>query len=232
MISHILLDVEGTITDIEFVTNVLFPYARSRMADFIRDHETDAEVVDALVSVREFMNNDCATLDAIVNQCIQWIDEDRKEPALKTLQGLIWSYGYESGVLKGHVYEDAKQQIDSWHEAGLSLGIYSSGSVQAQKLLLRHSSWGDLTDRFSHHFDTNVGHKREMTSYQAIAQALGIRPTEILFLSDVSQELDAASFAGMLTCGVSRYGEGACGSHPTVTQLSEVNLQDFSLGHV
>lgn len=183
-IRAILTDIEGTTSSIAFVADTLFPYARARIDSFIAAHP--AETAALLEGI------DAATLK-------RWIDEDRKEPALKTLQGMIWAEGYRTGELVGHVYADAAEALRRWHAAGLVLAVFSSGSVAAQKLIFGHSSAGDLTPLFSGWFDLSTGPKREVASYRAIAAALGFSPAEILFLSDVAAETEAATAAGLAT---------------------------------
>ena len=183
-IRAILTDIEGTTSSIAFVADTLFPYARARIDSFIAAHP--AETAALLEGI------DADTLK-------RWIDEDRKEPALKTLQGMIWAEGYRSGELVGHVYADAAEALRRWHSAGLVLAVFSSGSVAAQKLIFGHSSAGDLTPLFSGWFDLSTGPKREAASYTKIAAALGFSPAEILFLSDVAAETEAATAAGLAT---------------------------------
>lgn len=198
MIRAILTDIEGTTSSIAFVHDVLFPYALRELDAFVRAHGHEPEV-------RRWL--DAAALDiggVVADECIVeilqgWIREDRKHPALKALQGMLWKDGYERGEYRGHVYPDAVAALRRWHADGLGLHVYSSGSVAAQKLLFGHSEAGDLTPLFSSHFDTAVGGKRETGSYQRIAAALGLPPGEILFLSDVVEELDAARDAGLRT---------------------------------
>jgi enolase-phosphatase E1 len=138
--------------------------------------------------------------DAMVVEALQgWIDQDRKHTALKTLQGLIWREGYERGDYRGHIYPDAAESLRRWHAAGHRMAVFSSGSVAAQKLLFGHSEAGDLVPLFSAFFDTEVGHKRDADSYRLIADALTRDPGDIVFLSDVVEELDAARAAGMRT---------------------------------
>ena len=181
-IRAILTDIEGTTSSISFVTETLFPYARARMADYVAAHpETVAEVPG---------NDPVATL-------LAWMDADAKETPLKALQGLIWAEGYADGTLRGHVYADAVAGLRRWHAAGLSLYVFSSGSVAAQKLIFAHSVAGDLTPLFSGYFDTTTGPKREAASYVKIAKSIDIPPKNILFLSDTRQEVDAARAAGM-----------------------------------
>ncbi|WP_414903280.1 acireductone synthase [Sphingomonas flavalba] len=183
-IRAILTDIEGTTSSIAFVAETLFPYARARIDSFIAAHPAEtAAVLDGI---------DAETLK-------RWIDEDRKEPALKTLQGMIWAEGYRSGELVGHVYPDAAEALRRWHAAGMVLAVFSSGSVAAQKLIFGHSSAGDLSPLFSGWFDLSTGPKREAASYRAIAAALGFAPAEILFLSDIAAETDAAAAAGFAT---------------------------------
>lgn len=181
-IRAVLTDIEGTTSSISFVTETLFPYARARMADYVAAHpEAVADVPG---------NDPVATL-------LAWMDADAKETPLKALQGLIWAEGYADGTLRGHVYADAVAGLQRWHAAGLSLYVFSSGSVAAQKLIFAHSVSGDLSPLFSGYFDTTTGPKREAASYIKIAHSIDLQPQNILFLSDTRQEIDAARAAGM-----------------------------------
>ncbi len=205
MIKAILTDIEGTTSSLSFVKDVLFPYARERMADFVHDHAHDAAVRKLLNDVKQAAGSDLDDRQAI-EQLIRWIDEDKKITPLKALQGMIWEDGYRHGAFQGHVYEDAVRKLRQWKSQGLSLYIFSSGSVHAQKLLFAHTGYGDLTPLFSGYFDTTSGHKREAASYHAIAEAMHTGPSEILFLSDIKEELDAARAAGMQTAWLVRDG--------------------------
>ncbi|HHH36211.1 MAG TPA: acireductone synthase [Gammaproteobacteria bacterium] len=205
MIRAVLTDIEGTTSSIAFVKEVLFPYARQHMLDFIRRHHDDPRVVPHLEAVRAMMGDE-AGLEDIGRQLIRWIDEDRKITPLKALQGLIWEKGYREGAYRAHVYDDAVAALRRWHDRGLRLYVYSSGSVHAQKLFFGHTTAGDLTSLFSGFFDTTVGAKTDPESYRRIAREIGLPPGEILFLSDVAAELDAAREAGMATCQLVRDG--------------------------
>lgn len=204
MIKAILTDIEGTTSSLSFVKDVLFPYARERMADFVRAHGQESAVRKLLDEVKQLSG---AANDAdATRQLMRWIDEDRKVTPLKALQGMIWEEGYRQGHFKGHVYEDAARKLKEWHAQGVKLYVFSSGSVQAQKLLFAHTDYGDLTPLFSGYFDTTVGNKREAASYKAIADAIGLSPNEILFLSDIKEELDAAGGTGMHVLWLIREG--------------------------
>lgn len=198
MVKAILTDIEGTTTDIAFVHKTLFPYARAHIADYIRLHAQDTFVREQLAAVEKEAGR-VLSLEAGIVQLIQWIDEDRKITPLKALQGVIWAQGYKNGDFTGHVYPDAERRLREWHAAGKKLYVYSSGSVQAQKLIFSHTPYGDLTPLFSGYFDTRVGGKRETAAYTRIAQEIGLAAGEILFLSDICEELDAARDAGMQT---------------------------------
>lgn len=203
----ILTDIEGTTSSIAFVHEVLFPYSLARMADYVRAHE-DA-LAGPLMAVRAQAGDPALSLDGCIAQLLDWHRADAKVGPLKAVQGMIWEAGYRDGALKGHVYADAVAGLKRWHGAGIPLYIYSSGSVAAQKLLFGHSVAGDLTPLFSGYFDTAVGGKRERDSYVRIAQAIGQAPDRILFLSDVVEELDAASGAGMAVTLLARGGGGS-----------------------
>ena len=203
-IKAILTDIEGTTTSLSFVKDVLFPYADQQMEAFVVKHRQDPAVAQLIDDVRLETGNAVLSLAGAIAQLRQWIAEDKKITPLKAIQGLMWEEGYRNGDFTGHVYEDAVRNLLHWHELGLALYVYSSGSVYAQKLLFGYSDAGDLTPLFSGYFDTAVGHKREAKSYQAIVAALGLPAAEILFLSDIAEELDAAAQAGLKTCCVVR----------------------------
>lgn len=203
MIKAIVTDIEGTTSSLSFVKDVLFPYARAHLPAFVKQHRDAAEVEALLDDARRIAGAEL-DLDALIAQFIAWIDADQKITPLKSLQGLIWLDGYRQGDFTGHAYPDAVAQLQAWHRQGLKLYVYSSGSVQAQKLLFGHSDAGDLTPLFSGYFDTHTGGKREVDSYCRIAEQTGFRSEEILFLSDIREELDAAAQAGMQTCWLVR----------------------------
>ena len=166
------------------------------------------------------------TNDEAVRQLQQWMDTDKKITALKALQGMIWLKGYSDGDFLGHIYVDAAEKLQHWHSLGYRLYIYSSGSVPAQKLLFGHNEFGDLTRIFSGYFDTRVGNKREKSSYLDIAGETGLQPEEILFLSDIEAELDAAAEAGLATLQLVREEDGTIPSpaHKQVKSFSEIEL--------
>ena len=198
MIKAIVTDIEGTTSSLSFVKEVLFPYARANLADYVRNHKDEPQVKSVLEESCKEVGAELNT-EQLIAQLIQWLDEDKKVTPLKSLQGLIWERGYQKGDFKGHVYPDAAAYLKVWHAKGLDLYIYSSGSVYAQKLLFAHTEYGDLTPLFSGYFDTHIGGKKEQESYCKIAKQLGIPADQILFLSDIKEELDAAKAAGFQT---------------------------------
>ena len=197
MIKAILTDIEGATSSIAFVHETLFPFARNQMASFIEEQREREDVAKHLADARAEAGIDAK--GSVLEALLGWMDEDKKVTSLKALQGLIWENGYRTGAIKGHIYEDAVKGLKQWHEAGIKLYVYSSGSIYAQKLLFGYSEAGDLTPLFSDYFDTTSGHKREEASYRVIADKISIDPGSILFLSDVAQELDAADSAGYQT---------------------------------
>lgn len=221
-VTHVLTDIEGTTSSVSFVYDVLFPYAAAHLPAWVRAHPDAPE----LAAVRSLSQETLAGTERVIEILQGWIAEDRKATPLKSIQGQVWKQGYEAGQLHGHVYPDAVDALRQWHAQGLVLAVYSSGSVQAQKLLFGHSQAGDLTSLFSAYFDTAVGVKREARSYAAIAQAMNVAPAQVLFLSDVAQELDAAKSAGMATCGLAREG-GEMPGHESVGSFSEIRPRYF-----
>jgi len=203
-VKAILTDIEGTTSSLSFVKDILFPYARQHLGNYVRAHANAPQVAEQLESVRRELGNPGASLEEVIATLERWIDEDRKITPLKTLQGFVWEKGYLDGDFTGHVYEDAVAGLQRWKQQGLDLYVYSSGSVQAQKLLFGYSDAGDLTDLFSGYFDTRIGSKRDMMSYSRIATECALAPEKILFLSDTFEELAAAHRAGMQVLGLSR----------------------------
>lgn len=199
MIKGILLDIEGTTSDIRFVYDVLMPYAAARMASFAGAHWDDEGVVAARALAREESSN-AALADDRERVVAYWLDlasRDVKATSLKAIQGLIWKEGYAAGDLKSHVYDDVPPAIRSWNDAGLDVRIYSSGSVTAQKSFFANTAAGDLLPLFRGHYDTTVGGKKETASYTAIAADMQLPAERILFISDVTAELQAARTTGV-----------------------------------
>ncbi len=223
MIRAIVTDIEGTTSSISFVHEVLFPYAREHIAEFVRRHADEAEVAEQLRAVSAEAGRELDTEGAIA-QLLAWISEDKKATPLKTLQGMIWEAGYRDGSFTGHVYDDAVAGLRRWHEAGIRLYVYSSGSVAAQQLLFGYSDAGDITPLFSGYFDTRIGHKRDAEAYRHIVAELALPAAEILFLSDIKEELDAAQEAGMQTCWLLREAEAldANAAHPQVKDFNAI----------
>lgn len=194
----ILTDIEGTTSSISFVKDVLFPYARRALPAFVAAHGQEPEVRRWLDVVAAENGGLCQD-DMIVETLQGWIDADRKHTALKALQGMLWEKGYGSADFTAHMYPDAVEALGRWQANGHRIAVYSSGSVPAQKLFFGHSDAGDLSPLISGWFDTETGGKREAESYRRISAALGVPAGELLFLSDVVEELDAAREAGLGT---------------------------------
>lgn len=208
-VKYILTDIEGTTTSVSFVYDILFPYFRMHIGE-LRKMIADKEVQRAFKQVVELAANlegkRISSVDDIINTLHRWSLEDRKLTPLKSLQGMLWAKGYQSGEIKGHVYKDVEPALQKWDLDGIQLGVFSSGSVEAQKLIFGFSEAGDLTPFFANYFDTNTGGKREAETYNKIAQELGLDPHEILFLSDIKEELEAAGQSGFQTVQLTRNG--------------------------
>jgi len=224
MIRALVTDIEGTTSSLSFVKDVLFPYSRAHIGAFLRCHAEEAEVAPLLEEARAEARASRLELGQLISTLERWIDEDRKVTPLKALQGLIWEAGYREGAFRGHIYADAAAALRRWKKAGLALYVYSSGSVRAQRLLFAHTDYGDLTPLFSGYFDTRTGAKGDPVSYRRIAAELGLPPHDLLFLSDVEGELDAARTAGLKTVWLVRGGRrDPQAPHRQVRDFSEVD---------
>lgn len=221
----VLLDIEGTTTPISFVYSTLFPYAASRLHDFVVEHFEEPDVhraVDQLFREYEHEKDDQVPnwaapedMEGAVAYLLWLMEQDRKSTGLKAIQGLIWEEGFRQGALSGAVFDDVPEALRRWTSSGKNVYIFSSGSVLAQKLIFSRTAFGDLSNLLSGYFDTEIGPKRETSSYSAIAREIGLSPSSVLFISDVPEELAAASAAGMQTLLAMRPGN------------KEVNAADF-----
>lgn len=221
-IRAILTDIEGTTSSISFVKDVLYPYARKRLPAFVVTHADKPEVQHWLHEAAREAELVSASEQEIIDLLIGWIDADRKSTALKALQGMIWAEGYADADFRAHIYADAARGLHKWAADGLRVYVYSSGSVPAQKLLFANTEAGDLSAVFNGYFDTETGAKRDSASYARIAEAIALAPVEILFLSDIVEELDAARTIGMQTILVARDGCPADSGHRCVTDFDAI----------
>jgi enolase-phosphatase E1 len=211
-IHYILTDIEGTTTSIQFVYDVLFPYFRKNI-DSLKQLTAEKEIQQAFKKTvelaAELEGTTIRTVDEIIETLLRWSIEDRKVTPLKTVQGILWEKGYLNQEIHGHVYPDVLPALRKWQAENLKMGVFSSGSIAAQKLLFGYSQEGNLTPFFSNYFDTTTGGKRETSTYIQIAQELELDPEKILFLSDVVEELAAAKNAGFQTVQLVRSGTTA-----------------------
>ncbi len=223
-ITVLLLDIEGTTTPIDFVYLTLFPYARERMSSFVAGGiETD----DLELLRAEYATESDRTLPAWSEpptEYLLWLmDRDRKSRGLKSIQGKIWERGYRNGALRGELFPDVPISLKQWKNAGKRIFIYSSGSVQAQRLIFRYSDHGDLTGLIDGYFDTEIGAKREDSSYRAIASRVGVVASKCLFISDIAAELGAASSAGFHVLQALRPGNAEqAGSYPGIRSFADL----------
>ena len=224
-VQFVLTDIEGTTTSVSFVYEVLFPYFRNNIHK-LKDLTSLNEVKDAFQQTIEISKAEGITLsndDEIIAQLLKWSLEDKKITPLKTLQGILWNEGYQSGEIKGHVYDEVADQLVIWKQNNIQMGVFSSGSIAAQKLIFGYSVAGDLTPYFSAYFDTTTGGKREIETYSKIATKLDLEPSQILFLSDIVEELEAANEIGYQTVQLVRPGTDSKWEK-TVADFSEIVL--------
>jgi enolase-phosphatase E1 len=225
----ILLDIEGTTSSISFVYDVMFPFVRRELDAYLRSHWGEPALAAACEAIGRDAGNPsiAASQEQVKAEVVRLMNGDVKATSLKQLQGLIWDAGFKSGEMKAHVYGDVPPALAAWNQAGLDIRIYSSGSVQAQKLFFGHTIACNLLPLFRGHYDTTTGPKKEAASYAHIAAAFALPPREILFLSDVPAELDAARQAGLQTALVLRPGNAAVKpdhGHPEIRSFAEVRI--------
>ena len=223
-IKCVLMDIEGTTTSVSFVYDLLFPYFLTNV-DKLLFNDSD-EVIAAFDEVKELVKNEggleLLSRQDCINQLVLWCKEDRKVTPLKFLQGVIWEEGYLAGTLVSHVYDDVPHSLKEWYDNNIELAIFSSGSVEAQKLIFKFANQGDLSNYLSAYFDTVTGPKRETNTYKIIADQLQFPASSILFLSDIREELMAAEEAGMQTIQLVRPGTTSNWKN-TAENFTEIN---------
>lgn len=238
-VDGVLLDIEGTTSSISFVHEVMFPFARRELGSYLHTHWDEPATQEACQQIaRDAGHADleawlggqsaAARQEVVAAEVRRLMDGDVKATGLKQLQGLIWQAGFESGELQAHLYDDVLPQLTRWRELGIHLRVYSSGSIQAQRLFFGHTVAGDLLAFFDGHYDTTTGPKKESASYRKIAEDFGLDAGRILFISDVVAELDAAGEAGYLTVLSDRPGNAPVASshaHPTINTFAQLQLE-------
>jgi enolase-phosphatase E1 len=229
MIKAIITDIEGTTTDINFVHQVLFPYSKQKLPEFVLANKNNPKIMQILDEVQSLANLATATHETLIKQLLIWIEEDKKITPLKALQGYIWQDGFERNEFKSHLYSDAFTNLLKWHHEKIKLYVYSSGSVKGQRLLFQHSIYGDLTYLFDNYFDTEIGGKKDPVSYAKIIASIPFAPEETVFLSDVEEELNAAEKNGIKTVLLNRDNLTTISSqHKECYSFNEINLAELA----
>ena len=237
---HLLLDIEGTTCPASFVSETLFPFARASLPRFVTNnhgescvkeilkaaqHEWDNDITEASIKLRrEHSSNKKEAYAGLIEYLLHLIKIDKKSTALKDLQGKIWLAGYEKGELKAEIFPETADCFQHWRGEKILISSYSSGSIQAQKLLYKNTKHGDLSPSINQWFDTHTGNKKHSLSYTKISQKLKALTSEILFISDNHKECDAARDAGMQTLFSLRRGnpDQNPAGHTIIRSLKEV----------
>jgi enolase-phosphatase E1 len=220
----VVLDLEGTIMPTAFVRDTLFPYARERLSRFVHSHRAEERVGALLGEVAALTDGAAQDVDAAIRQLLAWSDADQKIPPLKALQGMIWDEGFSNGTFRAPLYPEVGLTLKAWQSRGIALYIYSSGSVEAQRLLLRHTSAGDLSPQIRGYFDATIGPKLSAASYRTIQGSIGFQPSDILFLSDHPGEIHAARQAGWQAVLIEREGPVTGREPPAATDFIQLAL--------
>jgi enolase-phosphatase E1 len=242
-IRGILLDIEGTTSSISFVYDVMFPFVREQLMQFLERNWNSATLNACLDRLaldightdrQSWLGELSESESRSSNQQFQiqqavhrLMDADAKVTGLKQLQGLIWESGFKSGQLIGHLFEEVGQSIHAWASQGIDVRIYSSGSIAAQQLFFGHSDAGNLLPQIRGHYDTTLGGKQSPESYQKIATDIELLPEQILFISDVVAELSAAKTAGMQTLLSIRPGNKPVPPDHGFTSVTDFRLISF-----
>ena len=233
----VLLDIEGTVSDVRFVYDVMFPFAKNEMRTFLRDNWSSARVQDAIRTVASdagisnidtwlgssWQTTSTPGMDRLANHLDELMAKDSKSTGLKQLQGMVWQSGFETGMIQAELFDDVVPSLQEWRDAGLDIRIYSSGSILAQTMFFKHTVLGDLSSFFSSHYDTTIGGKKESASYTKIAADSQFEPSEIVFVTDIYEELVAAQQAGLQVVASVRPN-----NVPLPTKFTGLTINSFS----
>ena len=233
-IESVLLDIEGTVSPVSYVYEVLFPFARKYASEFLHNNFDKPAVIKAV----DFMARDAGfatgedwlktgnPVQVVLSEVNRLMDADIKATGLKELQGIIWKDGYDNGVMMSELFADVPDALSLWHKGGKNISIYSSGSIGAQKIFFAYTKFGDMSKYLQSYVDTTSGGKKESSSYKTISHALEFEPSKILFLSDIVDELDSAAAAGVQTALVIRDGNAQQrkNEHQSIKSLAELDL--------
>ena len=250
-VQAIVVDIEGTVSSIQFVHEVMFPFASQAAERYLLDRWEDAEVQQAIEQMAKDWSGKTSFSTPVDGGSWRWnpevpvtgrplavaqwvrqlIAEDSKTTGLKHLQGLIWKDGFHAGLLTAPLFPDVPPALQRWSDQGLQLAVYSSGSIAAQKLFFQHTNFGNLLPLFSGHFDTTTGGKRSSRSYRAIAERLERNPSQLLFLSDVHEELTAAKEAGWQAIAVVRPGNAPLPPNCSIPAIQSFDELSVSATH-
>lgn len=229
-IEAIIVDIEGTITATSFIQDTLIPYAKSHLQEFIEQEKDNPVIKKLCEEVRvdaklAHINSNLAF--SILNL---WMEQNQQFHSLKTLQGLIWEKGFKEGMFKGHIFEDAYKHFCKWHEMGISIYLFSTGSVHFQHLLCQYSNHGDISHLFTGFIDTAIGEKNSVLAYKKIVQTLDCQPQQTVYLSDSFEELNAAKLAGLKTTLVHRsLTAPAISPHPVIRNFDEIKYANENI---
>ncbi|MCL2916505.1 acireductone synthase [Shewanella corallii] len=223
-IRAIVVDTAGTTTDLDFIHNVLFPYSVKALPEFLERNQNNMLVDNCICDVRDIALEADASLERVTEILQQWVAEDRKATPLKALQGMIWKEGYAKGEFKGHIYPDFIEAISRYTNQNIRVYSFSSGSAEAQAMLFGHSDGGDLNPMFNGHFDTRTGSKLDKQAYLNILNTISLKAKQVLFVSDLLEELKAASAAGLQVCQMVREEGVRTGDFNTVRSFDELNF--------
>jgi len=233
----VLLDIEGTVSDVRFVYDVMFPFAKIEMRAFLRDNWSSARVQDAIRTVAadagisnidtwlgsSWQTTSTPGLDRLAKHLDELMAKDSKSTGLKQLQGMVWQSGFETGMIQAELFADVVPSLHEWRDAGLDIRIYSSGSILAQTMFFKHTVLGDLSSFFNAHYDTTIGGKKESASYTKIAADSQFEPSEIVFVTDIYEELVAAQQAGLQVVATIRPN-----NVPLSTKFTGLTINSFS----
>ncbi|GAA1778537.1 acireductone synthase [Leucobacter iarius] len=223
----VVVDLEGTTSAAGFILGDLYDYARPRLDAVLGRADDVVQQARAQVIVEAGLHADASDAE-VADALRRLMDSDIKSTPLKTIQGVIWAEGFAAGEITSHFFDDVPPRLRDWHERGIRIAVYSSGSVASQQPWFRNAPQGDLSGLVEAWFDTvNAGPKKDPASYARIADALGTDPGRTLFLTDHPEEVDAALDAGWRVVALDRAGEpwaGADFSAPAVPHFDRIEV--------
>ncbi|XP_013397492.2 enolase-phosphatase E1 [Lingula anatina] len=234
----LLLDVEGTTSPISFMKNEVNQYVTENIQEYLTKNWESEELQNVITSLREQAQQDKEAgtegvvevkaaddpqeeVIASITENLKWqMSQEKATTAACQLQSQILREAFKMEKMKGKLFDDVVPALKEVATDSRQVYLFSTTSMDVQKLLFTYSAQGDNSKCLSGFFDSKVGAKTEMESYKNIINDIGVKPEETLYVTDMPAEAQAAGKAGIGVFLLNR---------PENPALSQDDLKDYNV---